>query len=292
MSNTMAQETEFPKWLDLKEYPFKSHYFNLPMGKMHYIDVGQGEPVVMVHGNPGWSFEFRNVIKEISKTRRCIAIDHIGFGLSDKPADWSYLPEKHAENLEKLLDSLDLKNITIIVNDWGGPIGLSYAIKHPERFKRIVLLNTWLWSVKGDPHFERFSNMMGHGLGKFMIKYFNIFGKMVVKKAMGDKSKLTKSIHKHYYKHLANPSQRKGSYVFPGSIIGSSEWLAKLWSQKEKITGIPTTIIWGMKDIAFKEKELERWVNTMTKSTVVKLEKAGHYPQEEDPEVLIRELKK
>lgn len=292
MNQSTAQQTTYPNWLDRQEYPFNSHYINLPMGKMHYIDEGQGDPIVMVHGNPGWSFEFRDIIKELSKTNRCIAPDHIGFGLSDKPADWSYLPEKQAENFEKLMDSLNLNNITIIVNDWGGPIGLSYAIKHPEKIKRIVLLNTWLWSVKGDPHFEKFSNMMGKGVGKFMIKHFNLFGKKVVKMAVADKHKLTRHIHKHYYKHLDKPSHRKGSYVFPGQIIGSSEWLEKLWQQKDKISSIPTTIIWGEKDIAFKQKELDKWLATMKNNTLIKLSNVGHYPQEESPETLIAELKK
>jgi haloalkane dehalogenase len=95
----------YPKWLDRKEYPFESHWFQLPMGKMHYVDEGTGDPVVMVHGNPGWSFEFRKVIRGLSQTNRCIASDHIGFGLSDKPFDWDYLPKSQAENFEKLMET-------------------------------------------------------------------------------------------------------------------------------------------------------------------------------------------
>lgn len=109
-------------WIDRKEYPFKSHFLQLEMGKMHYIDEGSGEPIVMVHGNPTWSFLYRHLIKGLSKNYRCIAIDNIGFGLSDKPADWSYYPEDHAKNLYLLIEKLDLKGITLIVQDWGGPI--------------------------------------------------------------------------------------------------------------------------------------------------------------------------
>lgn len=291
MANFKAQEISNPKWLDKTEYPFNNHYFNVGPGKMHYVDEGTGDPIVMIHGNPGWSFEFRNIIKELSKTNRCIAPDHIGFGLSDKPSNWDYLPIHQAENLEKLLDSLNLTNITLIVNDWGGPTGLSYAIKHPEKIKKIIILNTWLWSVENDPHFKKFSKMMGGSIGSFMIKYFNIFGKMVVKKAVGDKSKLTKKIHQHYYKHLEKPSQRKGCYIFPKEIIGSSIWLDSLWKQKDKINNIPTTFLWGMKDIAFKEKELAYWLANWKNSKVIKLDNVGHYPQEEAPEELIQELK-
>ena len=90
--------SENKTWLDRNEYPFKSNYFNLPLGKMHYVDQGEGIPIVFVHGKPGWSFEFRKSIKELSKTNRCIANDHIGFGLSDKPYEWNYLPQNHAKN--------------------------------------------------------------------------------------------------------------------------------------------------------------------------------------------------
>jgi len=290
--NSLTGQAEMPNWLDRNEYPFESNYFNLPMGKMHYVDEGKGEPIVMVHGNPAWSFEFRNVIKEMSKTNRCIAADHIGFGLSDKPADWNYFPAQHATNFERLMDSLDLRDITMVVNDWGGPIGLSYALKYPEKIKKIVILNTWLWSVEDDPHFKKFSGFMGGFLGRFLIRQFNFFGKQVVKNAVGDKKKLTKHIHKHYYLHLEKPGDRKGSYVFPKQIIGSSLWLDSLWKQREKINNIPTTFIWGMKDIAFREQDLNYWLKHWNNSKTIKLAEVGHFPQEEAPEEVIIELSK
>jgi haloalkane dehalogenase len=290
--NSLTGQAEMPNWLDRNEYPFESNYFNLPMGKMHYVDEGKGEPIVMVHGNPAWSFEFRNVIKEMSKTNRCIAADHIGFGLSDKPADWNYFPAQHATNFERLMDSLDLRDITMVVNDWGGPIGLSYALKYPEKIKKIVILNTWLWSVEDDPHFKKFSGFMGGFLGRFLIRQFNFFGKQVVKNAVGDKKKLTKHIHKHYYLHLEKPGDRKGSYVFPKQIIGSSLWLDSLWKQREKINNIPTTFIWGMKDIAFREQDLNYWLKHWNNSKTIKLAEVGHFPQEEAPEEVIIEPSK
>ena len=130
----------------------------------------------MVHGNPGWSFEFWNIVKELSKTHRCIVPDHIGFGLSNKPYDWDFLPKSHAQNFELFMDSLNLDNITLVVNDWGGPIGLSYALKHPEKIKKIIILNTWMWSVENDPYYQKFSKFMVGGFGKFMIKHFIFLG--------------------------------------------------------------------------------------------------------------------
>lgn len=284
-------EIEYPSWLDRREYPFESKYFQTPVGKMHYIDVGKGDPIVMVHGNPGWSFEFRNIIKEMSNTHRCIAIDHIGFGLSDKPESFDYLPASHARNFELFMDSMGLQDITMTFNDWGGPIGLSYAIKHPEKFKKFVIMNTYLWSVEDDPYYQKFSKMMGGGFGRFMIKNFNIFGNFFLTKVVGDKKSLPKHIHIHYYKHLATRADRKGCYTFPREVVGSGQWLDSLWQQREKINYIPTTFLWGMKDIAFREKELNFWVANWKNPKVIKLEKVGHYPQEEAPQELIKELK-
>ncbi|MGA2298788.1 MAG: alpha/beta fold hydrolase [FCB group bacterium] len=291
MEQKTAQQTTYPKWLDRTEYPFKSHYFDLPVGSMHYLDEGQGEPIVMIHGNPGWSFEFRKIISEMSKTNRCIAPDHIGFGLSDKPFDFDYFPASQAKNFELFMDSLNLKNITLVFNDWGGPIGLSYAINHTEKIKKIVILNTWLWSVKKDWYYQMFSGVMGGPFGRFMTKNFNLFGRMVVRQAVGNYKKLGKHIHRHYYDHLETKQDRKGCYTFPKHIIASSKWLDRLWQQREKINSIPTTIVWGMKDIAFREKELNYWIANWNNPKVIKLDEIGHYPQEEAPDVVIKELK-
>lgn len=280
-----------PAWLDTSLYPFDQHSISVDGGRMNYVDVGDGDPIVMVHGNPGWSFEYRNVIQEMSKSKRCIAPDMIGFGLSDHPEGWSYLPEAHAKNFGQLMDTLDLQNITLVVNDWGGPIGLSYVLKHPDRFRKVVICNSWMWSVKGDKHFERFSGFMGGGLGKFLILNFNFFGKAVVKKAFGDKKKLTKNIHRHYFKHMPTKSSRMGSHVFPREIIGSSEWLASLWEQRESMKHLEAALVWGEKDIAFRENELQTWLELFPNALVTRLPNTGHFPQDEDPEAVIRSIR-
>ncbi|HBH05039.1 MAG TPA: alpha/beta hydrolase [Flavobacteriales bacterium] len=288
MTESTAQST--PKWLDTTLYPFQGKFMNLSVGRMHYLDEGTGETVVMLHGNPGWSFEYREVTKELSKTHRCIVPDLIGFGLSDKPKDWTYLPKDHAAVMEEFLDNLNLDSFTLVVNDWGGPIGLNYAIRHPEKIKKLVILNTWLWDVSDDKHYRKFSNMMGKGVGKFMTKHFNLFGKVVVKQAMGEPKKLDKKVHQHYYKHMENSSERKGCYTFPREIIGSSQWLDSLWQQHTKINRIPTTFVWGMKDIAFRPQELDYWVEHWPDAGVTKLENVGHFPQEEAPQIVLEAI--
>jgi haloalkane dehalogenase len=138
-----------PGWIDRSAYPFDSHYLHLPMGRMHYVDEGSGPPVVLVHGNPTWSFLYRHQIARLSSGFRCVAADHLGFGLSDKPGDWSYRPEEHARNLAALIEELQLSDITLVVQDWGGPIGLRIAVDEGPVLSRLCILNTWLFDGTG-----------------------------------------------------------------------------------------------------------------------------------------------
>jgi haloalkane dehalogenase len=280
------------EWLNRELYPFESHYYRSPVGIVHYIDEGSGDPIVFIHGNPSWSFQFRNVIKLLSTDHRCIAPDLIGFGLSEKPMEWSYLPEDHARILDGFLGSLDLHDITLVVGDWGGPIGLSYAIHHPERIKNIVITNTWLWSVKNDWYYQAFSKFVGGPIGRFLIKKRNFFARDIVKAAFGDKKKLTKEIHSHYLSPLNDPKDRKGSWVFPKEIIGSSDWLQTLWDRHDVLKGKNVLIAWGMKDIAFREKELNRWIGAFPNSKVVRYPDAGHYVAEIRPDDLSQEIRR
>jgi haloalkane dehalogenase len=273
-------------WIDINEYPFQSNFMEFDLGRMHYIDEGKGESIVMLHGNPTWSFLYRYLVKGFSDKYRCIAPDYFGFGLSAKPRKWSYLPKEQSKYIAQLIDKLEIKDITLIVQDWGGPIGLSYALKNPGNIKRLVIMNTWMWSVKDDFHFRLYSRLMGGPFGRFLITRFNFFAKRVMKMGISDKSKLTKSIHQHYLIPLKHPEDRKASWVFPKEVIGSSRWLDSLWRQKDRIKNKPTLLIWGMKDIAFREKELKTWESLFTNFKTVRLDSVGHYVQEEQREKL------
>jgi haloalkane dehalogenase len=268
-------------WLDRREYPFESHYLPLEVGRLHYLDEGDGAPIVMVHGNPAWSFLYRHFIKGLLPDHRCIAPDHIGFGLSDKPHDWSYRPVDHAQNLHALIEHLGLRDITLVVQDWGGPIGLSYALNEPENVRNLVIMNTWMWPVDDDWYYRAFSGFMGGPIGRYLIKHFNFFVNGVMKVSTGDKSKLPPAIHQHYVQPLANPADRKGCWVLPKEIIASTDWLRSLWGQRKRISDKPALILWGLEDIAFREKELQTWQQLFTDVRVRRLGGVGHYVQEE-----------
>ena len=167
-STTLAR----PEWVSETMFPFESRYFTTPSGhRMHYVDEGDGEPIVFLHGNPSWSFEFRHLINGLRSDFRCVAPDHIGFGLSGRSqSSVDHHPDAHAKSFEALLEDLDLRDVTLYMSDWGGPIGLDFARRHPDRVKRIVIANTWSWPVNDDMHFRRFSFMMRSWVGQLLIR--------------------------------------------------------------------------------------------------------------------------
>lgn len=253
------------------------HHLDLPAGRMRYVDVGEGPPVVFVHGNPASSAEFGPAIAELSARHRCIAVDHIGFGASDKPASWDYLPSSHATNLATLLDSLDLHDVTMVVGDWGGPIGLSWVLANPERVRRVVITNTWLWPVNRSLYYQGFSRFMGGPIGRFLTSRFNFFARQVTKRAWGDRTPLTPEIYAQFTDVHTEPSQRKGMWVFPREIIGSTAWLTELWEQRRVLDGIDLRLLWGMTDIAFRADVLDQWCSEFPHASVERLDGVGHF---------------
>ena len=271
------------EWIDRSEYPFPTRHWELSAGRMHYVDEGDGPPVVMVHGNPTWSFLYRRLITRLAPRFRCVAPDHIGFGLSDKPADWTYRPAEHARNLAALVDGLGLRDVTLVVQDWGGPIGLSYAIERPENVAGLVVMNTWMWPVDDDWYYRAYGRLVGGPLGRFLTRRFNVFARVVMRRSYGNGRLLTPAVHEHYLRPLGSPADRTGCALLPGEVLGSTDWLRSLWERRSVLADLPALIVWGMKDIAFRTKELDRWVDALPEAEVISLPGVGHYVQEEAP---------
>lgn len=277
---TMYKSSSAQNWLDTVEYPFHSNYLTTPHGKLHYIDEGQGDVILFIHGTPTWSFLYRNYIKDLSKTHRCIALDHLGFGLSDKPQRFSGTPQEHAKNLTLLIEHLNLENITLVVHDFGGPIGLSYAIANQENVKGIILFNTWLWQTKEDKDAQKINKILHSRLGNFLYLNTNFSPTVLLKKAFYNKKHLSKKLHTQYKKPFPNKNSRYGLLNIGKSLIGSSDWYGELWKNADAIKNKPVLLLWGEKDNFIKKQNQEKWENFFTNKSVYLFE-AGHFVQEE-----------
>ncbi|GHA58379.1 alpha/beta fold hydrolase [Pontibacter akesuensis] len=269
-----------PKWLDSILYPFAHHTLQLPQGRMHYVDEGTGNPIVFVHGTPTWSFVWRQQIKSLSRQYRCIAPDHLGFGLSDKPADYTYSPEVHADNLENLIEHLQLKNITLVVHDFGGPIGLRYALRHPGNVKNLVILNTWMWGLEEEKTMMKISRFMSGSVGRFLYLQGGFSARVLLPQGYNESKHLTKDIRQHYQKPLSTAANRRGTWQFAKALHESNLYFAELWAQHEQLRKIDKLILWGEKDKLLPLRFLDKWQQAFPEAKVIKL-KAGHFLQEE-----------
>jgi len=277
-----------PNWLDRQAYPFTSRVMPLTAGRMHYVDEGAGDPILFIHGTPTWSFEYRHLIKALAPHYRCIAPDHLGFGLSERPADFPYTPEAHAAALAEFVDRLDLHRVTLVVHDYGGPIGLPLALARPSRVARLVLFNTWMWSFEDDAAMVKNGKLAGGALGRWLYRHLNASLRILTPSAYGDRRKLTPAIHRQYLEVFRDKNARVTVlHALARALNGSSEYYARLWQEAGRLTDFPALIVWGMKDTAFKPYQLDRWRRLLPSATVVELPRAGHWPHEEEPDAVV-----
>lgn len=275
-------------WVDRSEYPFAPHWMNLDAGRMHYIDQGQGSPIVFVHGTPSWSFLYRHQIAALSQSHRCVAPDHLGFGLSEKPRGWSYGPSDHAANLRIFIERLGLHDITLVVHDFGGPIGLSYALERPENVRQIVLMNTFLWPfAPRSPITRAMMKTMGGPLGRILYEQGAFSLNVMLPQSFGDKRKLTPQIRQQYAEPFPTAKSRYPTWVLARAVLGEADWFQSLWDKREAIADIPALILWGMKDFAFTPDDLRRWQGVFHEAETVTFADTGHFVAEEQGAALV-----
>jgi haloalkane dehalogenase len=255
---------------------------------MHYADEGRGETLLFVHGTPTWSFEYRHLIRALSPQYRCVAPDHLGFGLSDRPTGFAYTPEAHAAALAEFVDRVGLDRFTLIVHDFGGPIGLPLALDRPDRVTRFALMNTWMWPFDDFPDMQKKAKIAGGSFGRWMYKHLNFSLRVLTPGAYGDKKKLTPEIHRQYLEVFRDKNSRVlVLHALAKALTGSRDYYASLWARSDRLVGKPALVIWGMKDTAFKDDQLRRWVSRLPDARVVRIERAGHWPHEEEPQAVI-----
>jgi pimeloyl-ACP methyl ester carboxylesterase len=272
-----------PTWLDKNLFPFESNWIEIEGETLHYVDEGEGDVILFAHGTPEWSFGYRDLIKILRTKFRCIAIDMLGFGLSDKNPGSNYSCEAHAARLQTIIEKLRLKNITIVANDFGGGISMAYAINQPNNVNSIILFNTWMWSLKNDKHFSGPAKIMDSWFGKMLYLSFNIPVNIIMPSAYGNKKLLTPHIHSHY-KNALPKGERFAAYTFAKELMNASDWWQSLWGKAEILQHKNILFFWGMKDKFIPPKELEKWKSKFPKAKVVVFDDAGHFVQEEKAE--------
>ena len=268
------------------------------LGRMSYLDEGAGEPVLMLHGNPTWSFYFRNLVLALRGTHRCIVPDHIGCGLSDKPtaAEYDFSLKSRIDDVEALIDSLDLKSkITLVVQDWGGMIGMGYAARHPERIARIVATNTGCTRLPASKGFP-WSLWLGRNtrLGAWLILKRNAFCRAAASWCVKRKP-LGPEVRAMYLMPYDTPAHRLAVLKFVQTIPlkptdAGYDILLQVEESLPKFAGVPTLLLWGMKDFVFDKHFLAEWQRHFPHALTKTWPDCGHYLLEDAGEEVIPEI--
>jgi len=275
-----------------REYPFAPKRFDTGRGVMSYLDEGQGDTaVVMVHGNPTWSFYYRHLVLALRGRVRCIVPDHLGCGLSDKPQDFNYTLGEHIANLRALLDDLNLKTIHLIVHDWGGPIGLGATLRRPEQLGRVVILNTAAFADTVIPARIRLCRVPG--LGAVIVRGFNGFAWPATWMAVT--KPLTTDVKRGYLYPYDNWANRIATHRFvvdiPTGRGGANDRaLAEVEQKLPLLRNKPVRILWGGRDFCFNRHYFDRWRQTLPEAGADYLAEAGHYVLEDARELCASEI--
>jgi haloalkane dehalogenase len=278
-------------------YPWPQRYLEVSPGvRLHYLDEGQGEPLVMLHGNPTWSFYWRRLVTAFAPTHRVVVPDHVGCGLSDKPSDegYDYVLDRRVDDLERLLDSLGLRDgLTLVVHDWGGMIGLAFAVRHPDRVRRLVVLNTAGFGLP-----EGRSLPWQVGLVRFApffpvpVRAFNAFSRGANALCSVKPGRLTPLMKRAYLAPYDSWAHRIAVQRFVEDIPlspGDRSWatVQRVSAQLGSFGATPTLICWGRRDFVFDDAFLAEWRRRLPGAEVHAFDDAGHYVLEDAHEDII-----
>ncbi len=281
------------------EYPFESHSMNVsPNVRLHYVDEGLRESqhtILAVHGNPTWSFYYRSIIRKFRELHRVVAIDHVGCGGSDKPASYDYCLAKHTENLVRLIDTLGLTQVTLVVHDWGGAIGLGAAVERQSCIKNILVLNTGAFPPPYIP--LRIAACRWPWIGSFAMRYFNAFARTATFMAIDRLPRLSPEAKAGLLAPYDSPAHRIAIDRFVQDIpMKPSHRTYRILEQLEnrlpELANKRIHFVWGMKDWCFRPECMERMAKAWPNATRCELADVGHYVMEEAPSEVCGELAK
>tara|TARA_B100001778_G_scaffold213501_1_gene176803 strand:- start:360 stop:1310 length:951 start_codon:yes stop_codon:yes gene_type:complete len=270
--------------------------------RQHYVDEGEGEVVVCLHGEPTWGYLYRNMIDPLAEEFRVIVPDHMGFGKSETPQDRDYTLKSHTENLSRLIESLDLDNITFVMQDWGGPIGTAYTVRNPERVSRLVYMNTLAGYGRVPDDIQkiqdsRWFKWIGEGLenGRTEAVLRNAGSTVVsIMKLLGVSSEvIDQTWIDAYSSPFPDYESSIGAYEFPiDAFLGRiGEYVLEGLQGVEDLTSKPAILLEGLEDYAIPpEFAMADFMSLWPSSPVIKLPGVGHFCQEDAPEILVASI--
>lgn len=274
-------------------YPFAPRFFDAGGFQMHYIDEGEGEPVLMLHGDPTWGYLWRKFIPALSRKRRVIVPDHMGMGKSDAPeAPYPYTLSRHIANLEALVHSIGLSDITLVVHDWGGPVGLGFAVRHPELIKSIVLTNTWAFARWPGAPFPKLIEMIRSPRGEQFVLEKNGYVARAMAGTVNYPEKLTPDVMNAYLAPFPAPESRRALLCWSRDIPvaeGDASWdeMKRVEENLPTFAGIPVLIVWGMLDPVLPPDVLDMWKSIYPRAFVREVPDASHFLQEDAPDMVL-----
>ena len=265
-------------------YPFQSHELLLDGLRYHYVDEGQGDVLLLVHGNPTWSFYWRELILRWRGSHRVIAVDHMGCGLSDKPRNYNYRLAQHIQNLSILVRELNIGGVTLVAHDWGGAIGIGTALAEPDRFVRFVMCNTAAFRSSDIP--LRIRVCRTPGLGPLAVRGLNAFARAALWMAVSHHERMTPDVRAGLLAPYDSWSHRVAIQRFVDDIPldprhASYETLLGIEKRLPLLATRPWQFIWGMRDWCFTPTFLERFLEFFPQAEVHRLADAGHYVVED-----------
>ena len=275
-------------------YPFEPNFIEQEGGHfMHYVDEGprEAEPVLCLHGNPTWSFYFRGLIQGLSSHYRVIAPDHMGCGISDTPKNYAYTLEQHSLNVERLVLELDLKNITLVLHDWGGAIGMGFARRHPERIARIVVMNTAAFCSTSIP--LRISVCRWPIVGPLAVRGFGAFSLAALSMAIENRENITDEVRRGYLAPYGDWNNRVATMAFVRDIPltpshPSYPELAATDAALQQFGETPMCIIWGERDWCFTPEFRKEWERRFENGRVHTAPDGGHWILEDKGPLVLR----
>ncbi len=285
----MTDQTDFDG-----EYPFAGHVLSIDGHEYHYVDEGIGPVLLFVHGNPTWSFAWRNFIKALSPEYRCVAVDHIGCGRSDKPQDYEYTLANHVSNLTRLIEHIDLRDITLVGHDWGGCIGMGAAVALPKRFSRFVLANTAAFRSQAIP--LRIAVCRIPVLGAIGVRGLNGFARAAVSMAVAQPERMTPAVRRGYLAPYDSWANRIATHEFVRDIPlspghRSYQTLLDIENGLSKFVDAPMLLIWGERDWCFTTDFLDEWQRRFPNAEVTRFPDASHYVFEDVREIMIEKVR-